>query len=58
MGRPRYPAAEALVEIAAGALDRGEPPHPEEIRPLYLREPDVTINWALLREEGPWAGES
>jgi tRNA threonylcarbamoyladenosine biosynthesis protein TsaB len=58
IGRPRYPSAEALVEIAIGVLDRGEPPHPEEIRPLYLREPDVTINWSVLREEGPWADGS
>jgi hypothetical protein len=21
---------------------------------MYLREADVTINWAKLRQEGPW----
>lgn len=55
VGRPRYPGAEALVEIASGALDRGDTPHPDEIRPLYLREPDVTIDWSALRPAGPWA---
>jgi len=28
---------------------------PDEVRPRYMREPDVTINWADYREEGPWA---
>jgi hypothetical protein len=23
---------------------------------MYLRDPDVTINWSKLRQEGPWAG--
>lgn len=52
--RPRYPYAVALAEIGAGKYDRDEYPSPEEIRPLYMREPDVTINWEKLREEGPW----
>lgn len=58
LGRPRWPAAETLAEIGAGVVERGEVPHPDEIRPLYLREPDVTINWSVLRREGPWPGES
>jgi tRNA threonylcarbamoyladenosine biosynthesis protein TsaB len=58
VGRPRFPAAEALVEIATSVLEKDEVPHPEEIRPMYLREPDVTINWSLIRDEGPWAGAS
>lgn len=45
-----------LAEIAAGKYERGEFPAPDEVRPLYLRQPDVTINWAKLRQEGPWAG--
>lgn len=53
-GRPRYPSAEALIEIGAGALSRGEIPHPDEIHPQYLREPDVTINWAVLNPPSPW----
>ena len=56
-GRPRYPSAEALVEVAASMLEKGDVPHPDEIRPLYLREADVQINPAVL-DPGPWAGES
>lgn len=54
-GRPRYPAAAAVADIARVRAERGEVPHPDEVRPRYLREPDVTINWGDFREEGPWA---
>ena len=54
-GRPRYPYAVALAEIGAGKYERDDYPSPDEIQPLYLREPDVTINWDKLRREGPWA---
>lgn len=57
VGRPRYPSAEALVEVTASVLDKGDIPHADEIRPLYLREADVQINPAVL-EPGPWAEES
>lgn len=53
-GGPRYPQAEALVEATAAALESDDIPHPDEVRPLYLREPDVQINWAAL-ESDPWA---
>lgn len=53
--RPRYPYAVALGEIGAGKYERDEYPATDEIRPLYMREPDVTINWEKLRAEGPWA---
>ncbi len=53
-GKPRYPYAVALAEIGHGKYDKGEYPAPDDIRPLYLREPDVTINWEKLRPEGPW----
>lgn len=53
-GRPRYPSAEAVLEVARGRAERGELPHPDEVRPNYLREPDVTINWSDFRSEGPW----
>ncbi len=53
-GRPRYPYAVALAEIGAGKYERGDYPTPDDIRPLYMREPDVTINWEKLRPEGPW----
>lgn len=55
-GAPTYPAAEALVELAAGRAERGGFPHPDEIRPIYLREPDVAISWKSIRKEGPWPG--
>ena len=59
-GRPRYPSADVLVEVASPMLEKGTFPHPDEVRPLYLREPDVTLNWATIRPESPWAeaGES
>ena len=53
-GGPRYPSAEAVVEVARGLAERGAFPHPDEVRPFYLREPDVRINWADFRQEGPW----
>jgi tRNA threonylcarbamoyladenosine biosynthesis protein TsaB len=53
-GRPRFPSAGAVLDIARGRAERGEAPHPDEVRPRYMREPDVTINWADFREEGPW----
>jgi tRNA A37 threonylcarbamoyladenosine modification protein TsaB len=54
-GRPRYPAAAAVADIARTRVEKGEVPHPDEVRPRYMREPDVTINWSDYREEGPWA---
>lgn len=53
-GSPRYPSAEAVLEVARSRAERGELPHPDEVRPNYLREPDVTINWSDFRSEGPW----
>ena len=44
-----------LAEIGHARYEAGEYPAPDDIRPLYMREPDVTINWEKLREEGPWA---
>ena len=55
-GSPRYPSADALVELAAGRAERGGFPHPDEIRPIYLRDPDVAIGWKSIRREGPWPG--
>jgi tRNA threonylcarbamoyladenosine biosynthesis protein TsaB len=57
-GRPQFPAAEAMLELAVGRVDREEFPHADEVRPLYLREPDVNISWKNYREEGPWAESS
>lgn len=40
------PSASSLVRMARGAVDRGEFVTTEDIRPLYLREPDAKANWA------------
>lgn len=53
--KPRYPYAVALAEVGRGRFERGEYPDPEDVRPRYLRDPDVTINWEKIRREGPWA---
>jgi len=53
-GRPRWPIAQGVLEIARGKAQRDELPHPDEVRPRYMREPDVTINWTDFRSEGPW----
>lgn len=55
--RPRYPYAVALAEIGAGKYERNEYPASDDVRPLYLREPDVTINWEKIRKEGPWGSK-
>jgi tRNA threonylcarbamoyladenosine biosynthesis protein TsaB len=52
-GGPRHPTAESLVEAAGAVLQSDDVPHPDEIRPLYLREPDVQINWSAI-ESDPW----
>lgn len=54
VGRPPYPSARAVAEIGAGRLERDEIPHPDEVRPMYLRDPDVTINWEKIHQAGPW----
>ena len=55
-GRPRYPSAEVLLEVAAFHAQRGQYVRPEDVRPLYMREPDARINWTDFREEGAWPG--
>lgn len=56
-GRPRYPSADVLLEIAALKAAADEFVGPEDVRPLYLREPDAQINWTDIREEGgAWPG--
>jgi len=54
-GRPRFPSAAALVELAYSRAQRDDLPHPDEVRPRYLREPDVRINWTDFRREEPWS---
>jgi tRNA threonylcarbamoyladenosine biosynthesis protein TsaB len=40
-----YPSASALVQLAHAQALREEFVKPWEIKPLYLRKPDVDINW-------------
>ncbi|MCQ3804923.1 MAG: tRNA (adenosine(37)-N6)-threonylcarbamoyltransferase complex dimerization subunit type 1 TsaB [bacterium] len=54
VGRPRYPSAEAIAEAGLGILERGEAPHPDAVRPKYLRDADVNINWERLRSPFHW----
>jgi tRNA threonylcarbamoyladenosine biosynthesis protein TsaB len=56
-GRPQFPSAHALLEIGLARLEKNAFPS-EALRPLYLREPDVTLNWEKLTPEGPWATPS
>lgn len=53
-GRPRYPSAETILEIAAMKARHGTTTDPDGVRPLYMREPDVQINWESFRSEGAW----
>jgi tRNA threonylcarbamoyladenosine biosynthesis protein TsaB len=55
-GRPRYPSADVLLEVAAIHARRDNFVRPEDVRPLYMREPDARINWSDFREEGIWPG--
>ncbi len=43
-----------MLEYAAMAAGRDDYAGPEDIRPLYMREPDARINWTEFREEGIW----
>ena len=53
-GRPRYPSADVICEIAAIQSGREDFGQASEIRPHYMREPDVQINWETFRSEGAW----
>ncbi len=54
VGRPRYPYAVTLAEVGRGRFEKGDYPAPDDIRPMYLRDADVNINWDKVRQEGPW----
>jgi tRNA threonylcarbamoyladenosine biosynthesis protein TsaB len=56
-GRPRFPTADVLLEVTAPRVAKGDIPDADEVRPLYLREPDVRISWQNFREEAVWPGE-
>lgn len=53
-GRPSYPSADAMLEIAAIRAANGEFVAADDVRPAYMREPDVQINWKMFRSEGLW----
>ncbi len=55
-GRPRYPSADVLLEIAAMHARHDNFVRPEDVRPMYMREPDAQINWSDFRDEGVWPG--
>ena len=52
-GRPRYPSASALAQLVAGRAGRGEFGR-SDIRPMYMREPDITLGSVHRRETGLW----
>lgn len=53
-GRPRYPSAETLLEIADMYQRHDKLKAASDVRPEYMREPDVQINWKAFRSEGAW----
>lgn len=53
-GRPRYPSAATLAHLVVARAERGEIGHPDEVRPSYMREPDVTLGSVHRREGGLW----
>ncbi len=54
LGRPRYPSADVMLEIAEMRASRGDFVATGDVRPDYMREPDVQINWKTFRSEGIW----
>lgn len=44
-----YPSASALVELAHPRAFREEFVRPDQIEPLYLRQPDAVANWGPAR---------
>lgn len=53
-GRPRYPSTETIIEIAAMKAQQGNVTNADDVRPVYMREPDVQIHWEAFRSEGAW----
>ncbi len=51
-GRPRFPTADLVMELAVRSLETGDVPLADDVRPMYLREADVAINWTDFRGEG------
>lgn len=53
-GRPRYPSVGTLLEIADMYQRHDKLAVTGDVRPRYMREPDVQINWKVFRSEGAW----
>ena len=53
-GRPRYPSATALVDLIASRAERDDFPLADDVRPFYMREPDISLSSKNLGEGGPW----
>lgn len=53
-GLPRYPSADTILEIASMKVRHGMTMLPGDVRPVYMRDPDVQINWSAFRSEGVW----
>lgn len=53
-GRPRFPSVRALLEIGMSKLERDNFRSDNPV-PLYLRDPDVSLNWEKLSPDSPWA---
>lgn len=54
VGLPCYPSAVAVAELGAPRIEHDDVPHPDEIRPAYLRDPDVTVSSTVLEMRSPW----
>ena len=54
-------ASGRIQPIWAGPTDdvvipqKGDVADPDDVRPFYMREPDVDINWSAFRSEGAWS---
>lgn len=57
-GRPRYPSATALVDLVANKAERDEFPRAHDVRPFYMREPDISLSSKNLGDGGPWGVQS
>ncbi len=53
-GLPRYPSASALAQLVARKAERGEFDQ-SEVRPMYMREPDIRLGSVHRRDTNPWA---
>jgi tRNA threonylcarbamoyladenosine biosynthesis protein TsaB len=50
------PSALALLELAAGRLEREQFVSPLDLAPVYIRESDAALNWEQARPSGAAAG--